>query len=241
MRMADVGMDRPARFMVVTPHPDDGEIGCGGTTAGWIAEGSTGVYVVCTNGDKGTSDPDMTSERLAAIREEEQRQAAAVLGVKDVVYLRHPDGGLEDTAEFRGQLVSAIRKYQPDVLLCTDPFRRSFYLHRDHRVCGQVSLDAVFPYSRDRLHYPEHIENEGLAPHKVGDILLWGAEDPDLFIDITESIQKKIDALKKHASQVSSSESSRDVDEFIRSNAQRAGDRADVPYAEAFRRIQIRR
>ena len=126
----------------------------------------------------------MTTEKLAAIREAEQAAAAESLGVKEVIYLRYGDGELNDTAKFRGELVRAIRKHKPDVVFCTDPFRQTFYLHRDHRVSGQVTLDAVFPYARDFLHYNEHIQ-EGLETHKVADVLMWGTEHPDTFIDIT--------------------------------------------------------
>ena len=231
-------IDRPDRAMVVIPHPDDGEGGCGGTIAKWIEEGTEVVYVLCTNGDKGTSDPKMTSERLAEIREVEQANAAETLGVKEVVYLRYPDGALEDTTEFRGLIVRAVRKHRPDVVFCTDPHRQTFSLHRDHRISGQVTLDAVFPYARDILHYPEH-RMEGLEPHKVGDLLMWGTEDPDTFVDITDTIGLKIDALKKHVSQVSGGD--RDVADFVKARAQTIGHRAEVPYAEAFRRIQFRR
>ena len=231
-------MDRPETALVVTPHPDDAEIGCGGTVAKWIAEGTAVYYVLCTNGDKGTSDPNLTSARLAEIREREQAEAADVLGVREVVYLGYPDGALEDTADFRGRLVHAIRKFKPDAVLATDPHRRGFYLHRDHRMCGTVTMDAVFPYARDRLHYPEH-EKEGLQPHKAGDVLFWGTEEPDTFVDITDTIDLKIESLKKHASQISSEDG--DVGDFIRASARRAGQRADMPYAESFRRIRIRR
>ena len=233
-------IDRPDRALVITPHPDDAEIGCGGTIAQWISEGSTAIYVLCTNGDKGSEDPDMTSERLAEIREKEQAAAATTLGVEEVINLRYPDGSLEDTPEFRGHIVRAIRKHAPDVVLCPDPIRRGFYLHRDHRICGQVVLDAVFPYARDRLHYPEHERDEGLSPHKVGDILFWGSEEPDTFVDITDSLSLKVDALKKHESQVYSSGSKTDVDEFVRAAARRAGQRAEFSYAEAFRRLHFR-
>ena len=232
-------IDRPDIAMVVTPHPDDAEIGCGGTVAGWIKEGTVVIYVLCTNGDKGSGDLEMTSQRLAAVREEEQGQAARVLGVAEVLYLRHPDGGLEDTSEFREQLVRAIRTHRPSTILCPDPLRRGFYLHRDHRVCGQVTLDAAYPYARDHLHYPEHLRRDGLEPHKVGDALLWGTEEPDTFIDISDTIELKIRSLKEHVSQVSGSD--RDVDEFVKANALRIGQRSDLPYAEAFRRISFRR
>ena len=234
-------VDRPDIAMVVTPHPDDAEIGCGGTIAGWIREGTEVVYVLSTNGDKGTESRDMTSEQLAEIREREQAAAAAALGVKEVVYLRHPDGGLEDSPEFRGQLVRAIRTHRPDTVFCPDPFRQSFYLHRDHRICGQVTLDAVVPFARDHLHFPDHLRADGLEPHKAGEILMWGTEAPDTFVDITETIDLKISALLKHASQVSAAGSDRDVEEFVKANASRMGQRAEMPYAEAFRATQFRR
>ena len=229
--------DRPERAMLVIPHPDDAEGGVGGTVAKWVAEGTEVVFVLCTNGDKGTSDPEMTTEKLGAIREKEQAAAAAALGVKEVIYLRYGDGELDDTAKFRGELVRAIRKHRPDVVFCTDPFRQTFYLHRDHRISGQVTLDAVFPYARDFLHYNEHIQ-EGLETHKVGDILMWGTEHPDTFIDITDTIDNKINALKKHASQVAGS--GRDVDRFVKVNAQNQGQMANMPYAEGFKRIRFR-
>lgn len=222
--------------MLVIPHPDDGEGGCGGTVAKWVAEGTEFAFVLCTNGDKGTSDPAMNPAKLAAIREREQTEAAAALGVSDVIFLRYGDGELEDTRKFRGELVKAIRSRKPDIVFCTDPFRQTFYLHRDHRISGQVALDAVFPYARDFLHYNEHIQ-EGLETYKVGDVLMWGTEIPDTFIDITDTIDTKIDALKKHASQISG----RDVDDFVKANAQRQGLQANMPYAEGYRRIQFRR
>ena len=230
--------ERPERAMLVIPHPDDGEGGVGGTVAKWVAEGTEVVFVLCTNGNKGTSDPEMTTEKLAAIREGEQAAAAAALGVTEVIYLRYGDGELEDTSKFRGELVKAIRKHKPDVVFCTDPFRQTFYMHRDHRISGQVTLDAVFPYARDFLHYNEHIQ-EGLETHKVGDVLMWGTEHPDTFIDITDTIETKITALKNHASQLS--DSGRNVDHFVKANAQNQGQMANMPYAEGFRRIKFRR
>lgn len=233
-------IERPQKAMVVTPHPDDAEIGCGGTIAKWVADGTEVVYVLCTNGDKGSSDLQMTSEKLASIREKEQSLAAQALGIKDVIYLRYPDGGLEDTAKFREQITKAIRIHRPDIVFCTDPFKQTFYMHRDHRISGQVTLDAVFPYARDHLNYPEHL-NEGLLPHKVGDVLMWGTDKPDTFIDISDTLGQKTNALKKHASQVSTDGSEGDAGDFIKSNARRVGENADMAYAEAFRRIQFRR
>ncbi len=230
-------IERPERAMLVIPHPDDAEGGCGGTVAKWTAEGTEFVFVLCTNGDKGTSDTNMTTAKLAAIREAEQQEAADSLGVKEVIYLSYGDGELEDNAKFRGELVKAIRTHKPEIVFCTDPFRQTFYLHRDHRISGQVTLDAVFPYARDFLHYNEHIQ-AGLETHKVADVLMWGTETPDTFIDITDNIEDKIEALKKHASQVASS--GRDVDHFVKMYAERQGQMANMTYAEGFKRIQFR-
>ncbi len=233
-------IESPERAMVVTPHPDDAEIGCGGTIAKWVTQGTEVVYVLCTNGDKGSSDLEMTSAKLATIREKEQSLAAQVLGIKEVIYLRYPDGGLEDTSEFREQITNAIRTHRPDVVFCTDPFKQTFYMHRDHRISGQVTLDSVFPYARDHLNYPEHLSH-GLMPHKVGDVLMWGTDNPDTYIDITDTLNQKINALKKHVSQVSTGGSGTDAGDFIKSNARRVGESAGMLYAEAFRRIQFRR
>ena len=186
--------------MVIAAHPDDSEFASGGTIARWVKEGQQVVCVVCTNGDKGTSDDNMTSERLAGIREKEQREAAQVLGVSEVIFLGYPDGGLEDTSEFRGKLVRLLRMFRPDVVITHDPKLR-YMGHRDHRIAGTVAMDAIFPYSRDHLFYPEH-QAEGLRPHKVKEVYFTGAEDPDFFVDISETFEIKIKAIGCHISQV---------------------------------------
>lgn len=188
------------KVMAVMAHPDDPDFSCGGTFAKWAAEGKEIIYVLFTRGDKGTSDPDITSDRLMKIREEEQRAAAAVTGVKDVIFLGHPDGGVEDTPEGRGQVVRLIREFRPDIVVTMDPFRK-YMQHRDHRNAAIMAMDAVFPYARDRLSYPEH-EREGLAPHKVGEIFVVGPEEPEFFIDTSDVFEKKVDALMCHKSQV---------------------------------------
>ena len=229
----------PEKFMVTTPHPDDCEIGVGGTVSKWIKGGAQGILVVCTNGDKGSSDPDMTSERLASIRRAEQIAAAKVLGMQEVVFLQYPDGELEDNREFRRDLVREIRKHKPDVVLTPDPFRKTWYNHRDHRVTGQVTMDAVFPYARDHLSFPEH-KGIGLEPHKVGWLYFWHSEEPDHHLDVTETIEIKIQALAQHVSQVGG-ETGRDIDTFIREMGKRAGEDHGMEFAEAFRVIELRR
>ena len=189
-----------ADVLVIAAHPDDSEFGAAGTVAQWVQAGRRVTYVVCTSGEKGTSDPSLTPELLAPIREEEQRAAARTLGVQEVVFLRRPDQGLEDTPEFRKLIVRMIRTYRPSVVMTSDPYRRYIW-HRDHRIIGQVVLDAVFPFARDHLAYPDLIA-EGLAPHKVQELYFWGAEDINHRSDITATFDLKIAALRCHKTQV---------------------------------------
>ena len=225
-----------AKVMVVTPHPDDAEFGAAGTVAAWIKQGQEVIYVVCTNGDKGSQDPEMTPEKLAQIREQEQREAAKVLGVSQVIFLGYPDAGLEDTAAFRGELVRLLRQHRPDVVMTDDPYRRYRWWHRDHRITGRVTLDAIFPYARDRLSYPEQIA-DGLTPHKVKEVYLWGSEEPDTFIDISDTFPVKLAALRCHASQVARNFDS--IKQRLREWAAQMGQSRGIPLAEAFRRIEL--
>ena len=187
--------------MVVTPHPDDAEFGCAGTVALLVREGKEVSYVVATSGNKGGRDTDMTADYLTDARQDEQRRAAEVLGVSEVVFLDFGDGELEDDHAFRRELVYHFRRFKPDIVFTTDPFRTSFYIHRDHRMTGLVTLDAAFPYARDRLHYPEHIE-QGLDGHNVDEVFLWGSETPDTFIDVSEVVDLKVKSLLAHTSQM---------------------------------------
>ncbi len=231
-------IDVPKRALVVTPHPDDAEISCGGTVGLWTSQGASVYYVLCSDGGKGTDDPGVTSEALAKTRHQEQLDAAATLGVKEVVALGYPDGELEDTREFRRELVRAIRRFRPEVVVCPDPYRRSFYYHRDHRITGQVTQDAVFPYARDRLHFPEH-EAEGLEPHKVGTLLLWGAEESDSYVDVTAAMDLKIEALRCHKSQLAGL-SGENVVTWLRGFCREAGEKAGFEYAEGYRKVEFR-
>ena len=180
----------PKRAMAITPHPDDCEGGCGGALAKWVKEFDTIASVVmCTNGNKGTSDRDMNSDRLAATREIEQKNASNIVGVSDLVFLAHPDGGLEDTDLFRGQVTREIRRFKPNVILAVDPYRRISHTHRDHRKSGQVAIDAAFTYAWSYQHFPEQLIEEGLQPHCVEQALLWGGEEPDVFVDISDYLE----------------------------------------------------
>ena len=230
------GMSRSTTpVLVVTPHPDDAESGAGATIVKWATQGRKIVLVVCTNGDKGSSDPEMTSPKLAAIREEEQREAAEVLGVSEVVFLRHTDQHLQDTYELREQISRQIRIHTPHTVLTIDP-NRPYIRHEDHYVCGRVTLNCVFPYSRDRLAFREHIA-EGLEPHKTREVYMWGSQDPDTYLDVTDTFDTKLDALSRHRSQVGQGWELREV--RARTRYAEVGKKIGVTYAEAFKRIEI--
>ena len=227
---------KPAHVMVVTPHPDDAEFGVAGTVVRWVREGREVVYVVCTSGDKGTSDASVKPDELARTREDEQKAAAQVLGVREVIFLRHPDQGLEDTPEFRKEIVQNIRTYRPETVVTADPYRRYIW-HRDHRITGQVALDAIFPYARDHLSYPD-LAAKGLHPHKVKEVLLWGTEDVNYRSDITETFDAKLAALKCHKSQVGHYVS-QELEDRLRERHRSFAQGEDFQLAEAFHRVEI--
>jgi LmbE family N-acetylglucosaminyl deacetylase len=226
---------KPAHVVVITPHPDDAEYGIAGTVARWAREGKEIVYVVCTNGDKGTCDANMNPKELAKIREREQLAASQILGVREVVFLRHPDQGLEDTPEFRKELVRLIRIYQPKTVATADPYRRYIW-HRDHRITGQVVLDAIFPYARDHLSYPDFLK-EGLFPHKVREIVLWASEDVNHRVDITETFDLKLAALRRHKSQVGHIPP-QELEEWLRQRHRTMAEGEAFQLAEAFHRAE---
>lgn len=229
-------MTEPANVVVVTPHPDDAEFGVAGTVAKWTREGKQVVYVVCTNGNKGTSNPETKPDELAKIRQNEQRAAAELLGVREVVFLENQDQGLEDTPEFRKQIVRMIRRYRPETVVTADPYRRYIW-HRDHRIAGQVTIDAVFPYARDHLAYPDLIE-EGLQPHKVKEMLFWASENINYLSDITATFDLKLAALRCHESQVKSMKVS-DLEDWLRKRCRDLAEGEDFELAEAFHREEI--
>ncbi|MBI4312633.1 MAG: PIG-L family deacetylase [Chloroflexi bacterium] len=233
-------VERPERAMVVFAHPDD-EIGCAGTIASWTKQGTGVCLVLCTNGDKGTEDLEMTPDRLAQIRAKEQRDAATALGVSDLVMLGYPDGELEDTREFRGKLVREIRRFRPQVVFTHAPVAVTRHNHHDHRICGAVTLDAVYPYARDPWHYVE-LTRGGFQPHKVATVLLWGGDNPDVFFDITETLPTKVEAMMRHHSQFGrpNRDPNRQPGDFMREGARRQGERAGLQYAEAFSKLEFR-
>ena len=229
-------MFNKSEIMVITAHPDDSEFGAAGSVAKWILEGKRVVYVVCTSGDKGTDNPDIPSHELAKIREKEQKDAANVLGVSDVIFLGYPDQGLEDTPDFRKAIVRQIRLYKPDMVVTSDPYRRYIW-HRDHRITGQVTLDAVFPYARDLLAYPDLIE-EGMMPHKVKKILFFGTEDVNLRININETFHLKLAALRCHKSQIIQL-GIPDLEKWLWQRCKKLAEGEHFEVAEAFHQVEV--
>lgn len=196
----------PQKVLVVFAHPDDAEFFCGGTLAKWAANGAEITLLLATSGDKGSSDPDMTSERLAALREEEARQAAKVIGMKQVIFLRYPDGELTPSLELRRHITRHIRLLQPDTLVTNDPtafwYGTGYINHPDHRAVADATLAAVYPTARDRLNFIEHERDEGLAPHKVKRLYIAIPSEPTITVDITDYLDTKIRALGEHKTQV---------------------------------------
>jgi LmbE family N-acetylglucosaminyl deacetylase len=225
---------------VIFPHPDDAEFLCGGAIARWVAEGHEVTYVLLTSGDKGSDDESLTTEQLIATREAEQRAACAVLGAKDVLFLHKEDAMLVNDINLRRDLTRVIRQLRPDAVVTFDPTVRwaskNYLQHPDHRVTGDATLDAIFPSARDRRTFPELIA-EGLEPHKVTEVYLSGTNEPDYYVDISDHMETKLEALRAHASQVGDWE----FEERIREWATEGGKRADPPveYAEGFRHFVL--
>jgi LmbE family N-acetylglucosaminyl deacetylase len=239
----EVVADAPDRAMVIFAHPDDAEIGSGGAIARWVAAGCEVTYVLCTNGSAGTADRTLSPTELVDQRAAEQRAAADFMGVKNLVMLCHPDGGLEDTRELRGDVVRAIRTYRPHTVFVHDPHRIRNFQHRDHRIAGVVATDAVYPFARDHLHFPEHIETEGLEPHKVRELWYWGADEPNVIVDVTRSIDKQIAALIRHESQMPGFNvgAGETIGERVKKGAAETAKGYGFKYGAAFRRLIARR
>jgi len=235
----------PASALAIYAHPDDPEISAGGTLARWAADGADVWVLITTRGDKGTSDADVDTDELARQRVDETAAAVERLGLAGHYHLEYGDGELVDSAELRGQLVRYVRELAPEVVLCPDPtavfFGDTYFNHRDHRVTGWATLDAVAPAAANPHYFPEH-RAEGLDVHRVESVFLSGTLEPNCWVDISDTIEAKIDALFCHASQLSEPSSFLGGDwfrDFLRRTAEEAGRAAGVPYAEAFRRLSL--
>ncbi|MDP8922638.1 MAG: PIG-L family deacetylase [Chloroflexota bacterium] len=242
--MADEQEYQPRSVLVVVAHPDDAEFMAAGTLAKWAREGKDVNYVVCTAGDKGTSDPNMSPAALAEIRRREQRAACDRIGANELVFLGYEDGVLQNTLQLRRDVVRMIRRFRPDVVVCQDPTSRwsaqGYLNHADHRAAGDATLDAVYPSARDPHVFPDLLK-EGLQPHKVREVYVGGTNTPDVWIDIADTIDAKIAALRAHESQVGPEvRPNRDLDAFIRERAAIVGAPQGLQYAEAFKYFMLR-
>lgn len=229
----------PERAMFVYAHPDDVEFSGAGTAARWVRAGSEVVYVVITDGNVGTHEKGMTATRIAEIRRAEQEAAARVAGVQTCIFLGYHDGLLQPTLELRKDLVRLIRAHRPNVVICGDP---SVYFpnntrinHPDHRAAATAAIDATFPAAEMPLLYPE-LEADGLSPHKVNYVYISNWEDANYYVDITETIDLKIEALRQHESQFDDWDPEKPIKEW----AARIGEKVGFEYAEAFRRITLK-
>ncbi len=227
------------RALVVVAHPDDADFIAAGTVAHWAAAGAECVYLLCTDGEKGSADPATDPARLAARRRAEQRAALAHLGGHDVWSLGFEDGTLAPTLALRRAIAAAICRFRPDVVVCQDPtayfLGREYLNHPDHRAAGEATLAAIFPAARNPLIFPD-LFRDGLTPHAVHTVYLAATERPDTWVDITATLDRKLAALAEHRSQFTREQ----VEPFVRRWAAETGRAAGVPYAEAFRVLHLR-
>jgi len=231
----------PKSAMSIQAHPDDQEFTIAGTLAKWARTGCEITSVILTSGDSGSNAEDKDASykpELARIREAEQLAANAVLGIKNTVFLHYPDGELQSTIEVRKNITREIRRYKPEVLLCGDPTVRFFgdnYMnHPDHRAAADAACDAVFPSAGTRLIFADLLA-EGLNPHNVKRVYIWGSEKQDVWVDTTDTIELKITALRKHASQMGDW----DPSEEMRRWGAEAGKDHSLAYAESFRVMKL--
>ncbi len=221
------------RALVIAAHPDDADFGAAGTAHLWTQQGWQFHYLVCTDGSKGSDDVSMTSDQLVNLRRDEQRRAAILLGVKDVIFLDNEDGELVPSRQFLGDVVKVIRQVRPTAVFTHDPeaviINDAFVNHADHRATGLTAVDAVYPAARDRLNFPEQIA-AGLEPHKVRSIYIWGSEKANFQVDITDSIDAKLNALRAHDSQF--------TEDFV-SRIREHWKTPEGRYFESFRRVVL--
>lgn len=224
------------RYMWVVAHPDDTEFSSAGTITRLSQAGKHIVLVQVTSGDRGAPDTSRTPEELGAVREAEQQEAARREGITEVVFLRQEDGHIEPNLDLREKIVKQIRIHKPDVVITHDPFR-PYAMHPDHRGVGLATHDSVYPTARDPLYFPQHLE-EGIEPHKTAEIWYFGSEVPDVFIDITDTFDNKIEALKAHESQVGDGQG---LDERLRERSRDLAKDQPFELAEAFKSVKMRR
>ncbi len=239
--MPDDRLPTPERVLVVAAHPDDIEFGAGATVARWTAEGAAVRYLIVTRGEKGSDDPDADIARVAERREQEQRAAAAEIGVEGVDFLDEPDGQVQATLALRGRITYAVRSFRPEAVMTHDPtvlfVNNEWVNHPDHRAVGEATVDAVFPTARDPLNFREQLDT-GVGPWKVAELYLWSTNEANQIVDIGETLERKIAALAHHASQFRSFE---EIARWVRQRSEELGERAGYRAAEGFRRVTLAR
>lgn len=227
------------RVLVIFSHPDDAEFSAAATIALLALSGAAVDYLVTTDGGKGTEDPSVTPAQLSLTREAEQRAAADVLGVGEIVHLGYPDGYLIPSLELRRDIVRQIRRHRPNVVIAQNPTRRMdvnpFIGHPDHLATGEATLAAVYPAARDRLNFPELVD-EGFEPWKVRQVLVSGVERPNLYLDVSGTFELGLSALMRHASQIADPQT---VADRVRQRAEELGRAAGMPLANAFLSILL--
>lgn len=225
------------RILAVFAHPDDPEFSLAGSAARWTDEGAQVTYCVVTNGAAGSNDPNQDLDELVQLRQAEQRAAAAVLGVQEVLFLGYADGTLQPTLELRRELTRIIRQLKPDRVVCGDPtamfYDNSYINHPDHRAAAEATVYAVFPSAVTRPIFPELLA-EGYEPHQVKELYISGTMQPNTYVDISGTLERKIEALRCHKSQLDPGDG-----DWIRQWAAEAGKAADLEYAEAFRVMKL--
>jgi LmbE family N-acetylglucosaminyl deacetylase len=235
-----VASEVPDSALAVYAHPDDPEISAGGTLARWAEAGARVTVLITTRGDKGTQDPDADLDALARLRVEETAKACALLGFAGHEHLDYGDGELVDDAALRGAIVRHLRTLKPQVVVCPDPtavfFGDTYFNHRDHRVTGWATLDAVAPAAGNPHYFAEHLA-DGLEVHRVEAVYLSGTLEPNCWVDITATLERKIDALFCHGSQLT--ETGEWFRQFLRDRAEEGGREAGVSYAEGFRKLNF--
>ena len=229
----------PRRFMVIVGHPDDADFGPAGAASARIGAGAEGWLVCCTSGDAGGEDPAANPFELARAREEEQRLAAAIVGYKGVTFLHQPDGNLANDLPLREMLVREIRTFKPDAVFAGDPevviHVGGGINHTDHRAAAMAAVDAVYPAARNPMVFP-WLHRQGLPAHRVRRLYLMWSNQPDVWIDVTTTVDRKIEALRAHASQLHDPEA---VFARVRGRLAEQGARIGVAAAEAYRLVVI--
>jgi len=230
----------PSSAMAIVAHPDDIEFSCAGTMARWARSGTRLSYVLCTSGEVGIAEPGMTRQKAAEIREAEQRLAAEIAGAQEVVFLREPDGLLQPTLELRKRLVREIRRFRPEVVVCGDPTivwtGEDYINHPDHRAAATVALDAAFP-AAGQPNLFEDLEEEGLFAHKPRKVYatVWTPSEEFSYVNIEETIEIKVNALRAHKSQLVDW----DPEQMVRDWAANLAKGKEMAYAEAYRVVTL--